>query len=128
MTLGEKLRLLRASAGYTQPEMAKKLGVSYRTYQNYELDAKFPKDTAVYGRISSLFNVTADYLLSDMDRQSYEAYLNRGNKSIKDARVLLTELGGLFAGGELSEEDKDTVMQTINDLYWKAKKNKRNDR
>ena len=28
---------------------------------------------------------------------------------------------GLFAGGELSEEDRDGVMQAMMDIYWKTK-------
>ena len=34
---------------------------------------------------------------------------------------LVEEMGGLFAGGELSEDDIDGVMKAMQDLYWKAK-------
>ena len=33
-------------------------------------------------------------------------------------RVLLSDMSALFAGGKLTDEDKDMVMKTINDLYW----------
>jgi hypothetical protein len=41
----------------------------------------------------------------------------------KDAQKLVDELGGLFAGGELNEEDKDKVFRAITEMYWKAKDN-----
>jgi hypothetical protein len=34
---------------------------------------------------------------------------------------LVNAVGGLFAGGDLSEEDKDAVMQAIMEAYWDAK-------
>ena len=30
-------------------------------------------------------------------------------------------MGGLFAGGELSDDDLDGVMKALQDYYWKAK-------
>jgi hypothetical protein len=85
----------------------------------------YPKKTAVYGTIAALFNVTADYLLSEEDKYILDAAGRGGYRSKKDVQALVTEVGGLFAGGELSEEDQDKVMKTINDLYWKAKENNR---
>lgn len=34
---------------------------------------------------------------------------------------LVEEMGGLFAGGELSDDDIDGVMKAMQELYWKAK-------
>ena len=34
---------------------------------------------------------------------------------------LVEQMGGMFAGGEMSEEDIDGVMKALQDLYWKAK-------
>jgi len=123
MKFNEKLKQLRNTAGLTQAEVAAKLGVTHRTYQNYEAGAMYPRQTAVYGRIAELFGVTADYLLSDEDRYIIDAYEKGGSRSKKDVQALVTEVGGLFAGGELSEDDKDKVLRTITDLYWKAKAN-----
>lgn len=121
MLFGEKLRELRQAAGLTQKEAAVKIGVAGRTYQNYEACRMYPKKTGLYKTISELFNVSADYLLSDEDKYIIDAHEKGGFKSKKDVQELITEVGGLFAGGELSEEDKDKVLRTINDLYWKAK-------
>ena len=126
MRFGEKLKQLRKAAKLTQKETAVKIGVSHRTYQNYETGGLYPKQTAIYGKIAALFDVTADYLLSDEDRYIIEAAEKGGSKSKKDIQALIADVGGLFAGGELSEDDKEKVMRTINDLYWQAKdKNKK---
>ncbi|MDR0453596.1 MAG: helix-turn-helix domain-containing protein [Deferribacteraceae bacterium] len=117
------MRQLRQTMGMTQGSVAAELGVTTRAYQNYEAGRVYPKKTAIYGKIASLFNVSADYLLSDEDKYVMEAHDKGGSKAKKDVQMLLSEVGGLFAGGELSDDDKDKVLRTINDLYWKAKEN-----
>jgi len=125
MLFFEKLRQLRLSIGLTQEATAAELGVTTRAYQNYEA-GRYPKKTGIFGKIAALFNVSIDYLLSEEDRYIMDAHDKGGSKSKKDVQKLLSEVGGLFAGGELSEDDKDKVLRTINDLYWKAKEsNKR---
>ena len=121
MLFGEKLRQLRLANGYTQEKAAGALGVTVRAYQNYEACRVYPKNTAIFGKAASIFEVTADYLLSDEDRYIMDASERGGPRARKDVAELVTELGGFFAGGEFSEEDKDKVMKTINDLYWNAK-------
>jgi len=121
MLFGEKLRQLRLVNGHTQEMVAGELGVTVRAYQNYEACRVYPKSSAVIGRAAAIFNVTADYLLSDEDRYIMDASARGGARARRDVTELVTDLGGFFAGGEFSEEDKDKVMKTINDLYWKAK-------
>lgn len=123
MLFGDKLTQLRRAAGMTQEAVANNLGVTCRAYQNYESGRVYPKKTEIYGKIAVLFQVSADYLLSDEDRYILDAHQKGGSKSMKDVQALVSEVGGLFAGGELSEEDKDKVLRTITELYWKAKEN-----
>ena len=40
---------------------------------------------------------------------------------MRDAQQLVNEIGGLFAGGRLKEEDRDKVFKAISDLYWESK-------
>ena len=37
------------------------------------------------------------------------------------AKELVAEVSGLFAGGELEDDDKDAVLRAIMDAYWDAK-------
>ena len=119
MQFGEKLRLLRSRKGWSQSKAAEAIGVSLRTFQNYESCRMYPKQTAVYGRIAELFHVSADYLLTDEENKSVEEPADTGVHS------LLYQANALFAGGALSDEDKEKVIRTLNDLYWKAKDNSR---
>ncbi len=126
MKFGEKLKQLRQQAKLTQAQAAEKIGVSTRTYQNYEFCKMYPKQSNLYAKIADLYNVTIDYLLSNEEQLIADAAVKGGAKAKREVQVLISQLGGLFAGGELSENDKDKVMRAINDLYWDAKlKNKK---
>lgn len=55
--------------------------------------------------------------------QAAEKY---GARGAKQAEQLMSEVTGLFAGGDLAEEDMDVMMKAISDAYWIAKeKNKK---
>jgi len=55
--------------------------------------------------------------------QASEKY---GSRGAKQAQELMNEVTGLFAGGEMAEEDMDIMMKAIQDAYWIAKdKNKK---
>ncbi len=121
MKFNEKLRQLRAQLGLTQGAIAQRLGVSLRTYQNYEMGKMYPKQTEVYGKMAKLFNVSADYLLDDKDIYVMEASKKGGKEAMEDVDSLLSHITALFAGGTLCEEDKDKVMATVNELYWQSR-------
>ena len=121
MQFGEKLRELRTQQKWSQTEAAALIGVSLRTYQNYESCRMYPEHTALYGKIAELFHVSADYLLNDEDHYLIDAQERGDESSRNDVEALIHNANALFAGGELSEEDKEKVIRTLNDLYWKAR-------
>ena len=124
MQFGERLLQLRRTKGWNQEETAKQLGVSKRTIHSYETGT-YPRKSDMYKKIGEVFGIDPDSLLSDEDMQVIFAIKKGGTKVRRDVQALVTEVGGLFAGGELSEDDKDKVLKTITDLYWIAKdKNK----
>ena len=125
MKFGEKLKLLRRQAKWTQEQAARAIGVSTRTYQNYELCRMYPKQSNLYTKIADIYNVTIDYLLTNEEQLIADAAVRGGAKAKREVQTLVSQLGGLFAGGELTENDKDKVMRAINDLYWDAKLNNR---
>lgn len=53
---------MRAAQGYSQPELAKRVGVSDRNISNYETGYSFPSIKVLY-RISQVLKVSIDYLL-----------------------------------------------------------------
>ena len=62
MTLGEKLKSARKSAGLTQEQLAQKLLVSRQAVTKWEADKGMP-DIENLKQISRLLNVSIDYLL-----------------------------------------------------------------
>lgn len=120
MHFGEKIRALRTERKWSQSETAEKIGVSLRTYQNYEACKMHPKQTALYGKISELFAVSTDYLLHDEITQPNPP-ADAPEDPISGVDALIRTADALFAGGELSEDDKEKVILALNELYWRAK-------
>lgn len=125
MTFGEKLKDLRLSAGYTQEKLAELTDVTKRTIINYEQGRCYPKQTEIISRFAIIFNTSVDYLFSDEDRYVQEAAERGGSGAAKEVKSLLASAGAMFAGGSLSEEDKDKVIRKLNELYWDSKEKNR---
>ena len=125
MTFAEKLRMLRKRKGYTQQELADIIGVTPRTLINYEMGKCCPKQTELYMKLASVFNVDMEDLITDTDLAAKENSKEENAESAaKEMRKLIAKMNGLCAGGQLSEDDRDKVMYAITDMYWKAKTNK----
>jgi transcriptional regulator with XRE-family HTH domain len=107
----------------SQQELANKAGLSLRSIQNYESNQRYPKDVAILNKLCKALNTTIEELMKEEDNFIQEASEKYGTRGKKDAQKLVDELGGLFAGGELNEEDKDKVFRAITEMYWKAKDN-----
>ncbi len=118
MTFGEKLRALRQSKKLTQEELAASLRITSRTLINYEQGRCLPKQTEVLARIATLFNVSVDYLMNED-----EVYVpSQGkNSAASEVQQFINDASALFAGGRLSDEDRDYVVRAINDLYWESR-------
>ncbi len=63
-----------------------------------------------------------NYLLSDDDAFVLDASEQFGYRGKKGAEKLVQELTGLFAGGELAEEDMDALAFAVQEAYVEAKK------
>ncbi len=113
MEFKDKIRLLRRESRLTQRQIAEKIGVTYRTYQNYEAGASAPSG-AVLSKISELFGVSMDMLGDKNDN---------GAKSTENSELdaLLCEMQALFSGGKLRDEDKKYVIEALTDAYYRTK-------
>ena len=121
MKFGEKLKELRAQKNTSQKEVAKAVDVSLRTYQGYEQEGRHPKSRDVYGRLAAFFGCDLNYLLTEDEAFVADAEAKYGPRGKRQAEQLVQEISGLFAGGELAEEDRDEMMKAIQEAYWKAK-------
>lgn len=121
MAFKERLKEKRKEAGLSQADLAARVGVTSRTIQNYELGTRKPQNVEVVQKLADVLHTTTDYLLGNADRQILAAYVRGGSKAARDVEELVSEISGLFAGGELDEEEKDAVMAALTRAYWDAK-------
>ncbi|MBQ3841180.1 MAG: helix-turn-helix transcriptional regulator [Ruminiclostridium sp.] len=119
MTFSEKLQKARKKIDLTQAELAEQIGVTSRSVQNYEMGARYPKRD-ILARICKVLGVRIEYLVGSDDFLGI-VEAEDGDKGVEAAKELLSCAGALFAGGELSEEDKDKVMLALQKIYWKEK-------
>lgn len=100
MTIGEKIKGLRLNSGMLQNELAKKLGVSVRTVQNYENNI-FPsnKEKVLY-KIADVFTVSIE--------------------SLTDSDVLIIEsIPGLYSlGSTYKKLERELRMMPYNLNYF----------
>lgn len=125
MVFKERLKEKRMEAGLTQVQLAEKAGVTARTIQNYELGNRKPSNMEVIQKIADALNTTTEYLLGSSGTYVVEAHEKGGSKAARDIEQLVSEVTGLFAGGELSEESLEGAMKALNDAYWIAKEKNR---
>ena len=123
MLFGDRIRELRNLADMSQQELANRTGLSLRSIQNYESNQRYPKDVAILNKLCAALGTTIEELMKEEDQFILEAASKFGSRGKNDAEKLIEEVGGLFAGGELNEEDKDKVFRAITEMYWKAKDN-----
>lgn len=64
----ERLTQLRKSEGTSQNVIAKVIGVSPRTYQDYEYGAREPQ-VSIFIRIADYYNISLDYLAGRSDER-----------------------------------------------------------
>ena len=69
MEFSERLKSLRKQAGFTQVDVASKLGISQQAYASWERGAKKPtQDNLV--KIAQILNVSVDYLVGNSEEKS----------------------------------------------------------
>lgn len=130
MDFSEKIRKARDVAGLTQEELADAIGVSRRTVASYESQGVAPRK-ATLAKLASALKVSVKYLsddectdpLADIDQDDYvaEARALYGEKGARDMEGLLAANTALFAGGELSQEQKDAFFEAVTKAYFACK-------
>ena len=120
MTFAEKFKMMRMQTGLSQKSLAGDMGIAKRTIANYENGNTLPsKDNLPI--IAKYFGVTIDSLVSEEEQFVAVAYEHGGSKGAREAKALVNEVTGLFAGGRLSDDDMDAAMRAIQNAYWIAK-------
>lgn len=130
MTFSDKIKRAREVAKLTQNELAQEVGVSQRTIASYESGgAKARRSTTE--KLARALKVSVKYLsddncidpLEDIEKDEYidQARALYGAKGVRDMDELLRDNAALFAGGELSQEQKDAFFNAVMTAYVTCK-------
>ena len=111
-TFAEKLKALRVEAEISQQKLSEALGITVRTISSYELGHTYPNFEQL-SKIARFFGVSADSFMNDNEHFISQAYEASGRKGARQASELIDEVVGLFAGGRLTEDDRDAAMRAI---------------
>ena len=108
----ERLKTLRLEAKLTQKEISNKLGISQPTYQRYEKSEREPNQEMLQ-KISSLFNVTIDYLFGNTD--------NRNTSNIDDDLEKSLNTFKAFDGKPMSDHDRELIREMLKEMFDEEK-------
>lgn len=129
-TFSEKVKDARLQLGLSQQQLGEATGVSLRTILSYEKGEKMPRQGTLL-KLAKALGVSSKFLIDDLcenpmediekDRYIEDAREKYGNKGAKDVEKLLADNAALFAGGELSQEQKDEFFQAVMVAYVTCK-------
>ena len=120
MAFKEKLKTLRTRVGLTQPELAKKAGITVRTLQRYESGVSYPKMDTVQ-KLADALETSVENLLDREDRDIIALGETEGARTQRDFLKQAERFSALMAGGEIPEEDKEAAFMMIMKAYTIAK-------
>ena len=130
MTFSDKIKRSREVVKLTQLELAKAVGVSQRTIASYESGGARARRYTTE-KLANALKVSVKYLsddsctdpLEDIEKDEYidQARALYGTQGVRDMEELLRENTALFAGGELSQEQKDAFFQAVMTAYVTCK-------
>ena len=109
MAIGNKILSLRKERGWSQHQLAEKMGTSGPIIGRYERNEMMPS-VEVAKKLADTFGITLDYLVDDTGRIM----------DIKD-KAMLERLKEIE---ELEQEEKKTVVHVIDSLLRDAKARK----
>ena len=133
-TFSEKVKEARVSLGISQPQLGKKIGLSVRSVIAYEKGEKKPRPASML-KLAKALGVSVKFLsddecedpMADIEKDDYiaEARERNGAAGAKNMDELLSANTALFAGGELSQEQKDAFFEAVMKAYITCKEEAR---
>lgn len=126
----QKVKDARNELGLSQTQLGEAAGVSLRTILAYEKGEKTPRPATML-KLAKALKVSVKFLsddecdnpVEDIEKDGYieEARERYGAQGVRDMDALLADNAALFAGGELSQEQKDAFFQAVMTAYVTCK-------
>lgn len=104
-SIGRKLKILRKSKGFTQEDVANRLGLVRTTISNYEIGRRTPHLSELR-KFADLYGVSLDYF----------GFNDHKNASLE----LMARAKEVFDNQELTQEEKFKVYKEIMRIYLKV--------
>ena len=133
-SFAEKVFDARTELGFSQSQLGERVGVSLRSILAYEKGEKTPRPSTVL-KLARVLNVSVKFLtdencenpLEDIEKDGYieEARERYGAKGSRDLDTLIRENCALFAGGELSADEKEVFFEALTKAYIASKEEAR---
>lgn len=102
MKIGEKIRIARKQKGYTQYELADRLGISRSTIANYEIERRIP-DFKDLQTLSVVLGVTVEYFADNQTENTLHDFITRAT--------------AIFNSEDISVADKEKTFNDIMKIY-----------
>lgn len=121
MIFSDKIRALRKERKMSQGDLAKEVGVSLRTYRNWEVEGRYPKDKEMYVKLSEILGCSVCFLMcDDVD------YPEGGSEQISNTLIshpydILNDAKAVFSSSVISDDDKLAFINELKDIFMNEK-------
>lgn len=127
-TIGDKLKALRLSKKITLAALSRSSGLSDRAIRYIENNERQPGIDAIK-KLSAALDVSTSYFMDDdlfqeeVDKEEVlaEAKEKYGSRGKAQAERIYQQTQALFAGGQLSAEDRSAFRDLMIDLFFETK-------
>lgn len=106
VTLGEKIKQIRITRGFTQQDIAEKMDLQRNTIAGWERGARVPSSDKLI-EYAKIVGVTLDYFQDSAPDRTLNS--------------LMGQLEAVFMDAGISATDKDKAYQDIMKIYLKSK-------
>lgn len=122
MNFAEKLCVLRNQSGYSQEQLAEKMGVSRQAVSKWESGVTLPETEKII-QLSDLFDVSIDFMLRDAlidrSRDNLDRVVFKFLGSAQEMDDISKKLIDIMQDGIIDDEEKiqlGSIIQTLDDL------------
>jgi transcriptional regulator with XRE-family HTH domain len=127
-TYGDKIRAARAAKNMSQGTLSELTGLTTRAIRYYENNQRVPS-ADVIKKMADALGLTTNYFMDDtafqeeLERETFlaEAKDKYGSRGKAQAKRITEEARALYAGGELSEADKQGFMEEMMEIFMISK-------